>query len=284
MRLVFLSFALIVSLAAHAAPKKSVPCTVPASVLDIYSKVENASGAEWDAARTATRNVIQACTAAVPKDPASRALLFSLLKQEMLVHYDPILSKWQTRADEYTAESTAEGILSFQQELLALIDRMVVPADVEDVHHKSIILEYANGLAISKLGPAIKDEVLLQSGGRARFIYGLVLHNRQEENFRAIGYWLDSADKTLTAAEKSKFALALAQALPQNGIVNNEAHARMVTTILDALASSSDPAVEEKLRAWQGVYASVAGAGSSIAVLAGKTADKIKSRAPRQKS
>ena len=235
-----LALALTVSVAAHAAPKAKAkaPCTVPASVLDIYSNVANASAADWNAARTTTRDVIKACTEAAPKDPASRALLFSLLKQEMLVHYDPILTAWQTRGDEYTAESTSEGILSFQQGLLALMDRMVTPQDIE---HANIVLEYANGLAISKLGREDAEQVLIQSHARARFIYGLVLHNRQEENFRAIGYWLAPSDKTLTAAEKRKYALAIAEYLP---------NARFTKTVIEALEKSDDPAVKEKLRAW----------------------------------
>jgi hypothetical protein len=282
MRHVILSVALAVSLAAHAAPKnapKATPCTVPASLLDIYSNLENVTAAEWNAARTTARGVIKACTAAAPKDPASRALLFSLLKQEMLVHYDPLLVTWQKRGDDYTMESTSEGILSFQRELLEMMDRMVSP---QDMAHANIILEYANGLAISKLGREIKEQVLLQSGGRARFIYGLVLHNRQEENFRAIGYWLDPADKTLTAAEKSQFALTIAGALPRDGVINNEAHARFVTTIITALGNSSDPKVEEKLRAWQGMHEGAAGSDSSIADLAGQAADTIKKRVARK--
>ena len=248
MRQVIVTLALAVSFAASAAPK-AAPCSVPASILDIYTNVETASAADWNAARTTTRGVIKACTAAPPTDPASRALLFSLLKQEMLVHYDPILDAWDDRGDEYTTESMPEGILSFQQELLALMDRMVTPKDME---HANIVLEYANGLAISKLGREIAEQVLIQSSARARFIYGLVLHNRQEENFRAIGYWLEPGDKTLSAADKRRYALAIAEHLPK---------AQFRKTLTEALGKSNDPVVKEKLRAFESPLPATRGEG-----------------------
>src|SRR6187431_3345768 len=88
-----LPFALLFLLAmsAQAAPKAkaAAPCTVPASVLDIYPNIDKATAADWNAARTSTRAVIAACMAAPPKEMESRDRLYALLKQEMLVFYDP---------------------------------------------------------------------------------------------------------------------------------------------------------------------------------------------------
>jgi hypothetical protein len=282
MRSITLSALLTVSLAmsVQAAPKTH-PCGVSPALVDVYRNPTSATSAEWTAARKAANDLmLTSCEAGGPKDKASRALIFSLLEKELTVDYDAVFAAWQKRSGKPLSESAAEGVRYFQQDLLSYIDRIVSP---QDLPHRRIILEYANGLAIAKLGRAVKDEVIQQSGRRPKTIYGLVRQNRQEEAFRAIGYWLDPADATLTAAEKRQHAMEIAGVLPPDGVLHSDLHTRMVTTVVEALGHSDETQVEEKIRSWRHTYENANGTGDTIADLAQKSADKIRTRAQAKK-
>jgi hypothetical protein len=123
-------------------------------------------------------------------NPTSRAMIFSVLEKEMALDYTPVFAAWQARRGKPLSEGAFEGVLYFQRDLLAYVDRMVSPRDLQ---YRDTILEYANGLAISKLGRSVKDQVIEHSGMRPKSLHGLGQKNRQEEAFRAIGYWLEPA-------------------------------------------------------------------------------------------
>jgi hypothetical protein len=276
MRSVVLSILIAASAVTVSAATRAVPCKVSPSILEVYRYPTSASSAEWVASRKAVSDLmLRSCEAAGPEDRVSRATLFALLEKEMNVDYQAVFATWQKRNAKPLSESASEGVLYFQRDLLTYIDQIVSPRDVQ---HADAILEYANGLAISKLGSAVKDRVVQQAGMRPKAIYGLVQQNRQEEAFRAIGYWLDPSDPTFTPAEKRRHALELTGILPGDGLLRTDLHMRLVTTVVEALAHSDEAEVEEKLRAWRHRYENANGTGDTIAEVAQMSADRIRSR------
>jgi hypothetical protein len=98
---------------------------------------------------------------------------------------------------------------------------------------------------------------------------------------RAIGYWLNPSDPTLTSDEKRVFALFVAGALPPDGQVLSGAHTRVVEAIVEALGNSDVPEIEGKLRAWRHTYENANGTGTTLGRLALEAADRIKTRAKK---
>jgi hypothetical protein len=259
--------------ALHAAPKL---CNISPAILDVYRHPVTATSAEWAATRNTMNDLMNASCADGPKDEASRAVIFSLLEKEMSLDYTAVFESWQKRSGKPLSEGAFEGVLYFQRDLLTYIDRIVSPRDLE---YQNTILEYANGRAISKLGRSVVTRVIEQSGKHPSSLHGLGQKNRQEEAFRAIGYWLDPDDSTLTAAEKTRHSIELTGILPPDGLLRSDLHSRMVATVVEALAHSDERRVEEKIRAWRHTYENANGTGDSIAALAQKAADQIKIKA-----
>jgi len=268
----------LLGFAAHAAPADT-SCELSPSVLDVYRKPLSATSAEWRASRDAVNAVFATRCASGPRSAASRAVLFAVLEHEMTLDYDAVFAAWARQDGKPLSEGAGEGIAYFQKDLLEYLDRITA---AKDVAHKDVILRYANGTAIAKLGRAVKKEVFKQAGTPPQHFYGLIEHNPQAEAMRAIGYWLRPSDDTLTADEKRDFALFVAGALPPDGHVLSGAHARAVETIVEALGNSDVPEIESKLRSWRHAYENASGTGTTIGRLAGEAADKVRSRAKKQ--
>lgn len=268
--------ATVLCVAAHAAPAMP-PCELSPAALEVYRKPLSATAAEWRASRDAVNAVITKRCPSGPASAASRAVLFAVLEQEMTLDYDAVFTAW-ARQDGKRSEGAGEGVAYFQKDLLDAIDRIT---SAKDVAHKEIILKYANGTAIAKLGRAVRAQVLRQAGTPPEHFYGLVEQNPQAEAMRAIGRWLSPSDTTLTADEKREFALFVAGALPPNGHVLAGAHTRAVETIVEALGNSDVPEIEGRLRSWRHSYENVNGTGTTLGRLALEAAEKVKQRAKK---
>jgi hypothetical protein len=272
--------ALATTLTVNAAPTRR-PCTVTTAMFDIYQAPTTASSQESTAARRAATDLMSsACFDRGPEDPAQRAIVFRLLEQEMLLDYDQLFAAREKRTGTARTESAFEGALFFQQDFLQFIDRIVTPADAP---HRAIILTYASGLAIAKLGRAVKGDVFHQAGTPPKAFYGLVQQSPQTEALRALGYWLDPDSPVLTPAERTEYARVIATALPSDGFLREDFHIRFVMAALEALGRSDSAEAEDALRTWHNLYQANYGSGDSIEILAQESADRIRARRTRRK-
>lgn len=280
MRVMILSSLLAISSAvwaASASGPKVKPCTVTADMLSVYRDPAGASDQEWRAARNMALDLmVSECRATGPRRGPERAAVFELLEREMLVDYADVFAAREKRTGKPLSESAAEGPMYFQRDLSEFIDRIVTP---EDIQYKEVILRYGGGLAISKLGKAVRSAVFRQAAEPARSFYGVEMRSPQVEAIRAIGYWLDPASPVLTAAERKEWAQVLATLLPNDGILlDAEHHPRLVRTALEALSRSDSTEAEQTIRTWRNVYQNNYGRGDSLEILAQEAADKIRSR------
>jgi len=280
MRVVILSSLLALSFAVRAEPAprpKVKPCTVTADMLSVYRDPAGASDQQWRAARDAALDLmVSECRHTGPRRGSERAAVFALLENEMRVDYANVFAARRKRTGKPLPESAAEGPMYFQRDLSEFIDRIVT---AEDIQYKDVILRYGGGLAISKLGKAVKSSVFRQAAEPARSFYGVEMRSPQVEAIRAIGYWLDPGSPVLNAAERKEWAQILATLLPSDGILlDAEHHPRLIRTALEALSRSDSAAAEESIRTWRNVYQNNYGRGDSIEILAQEAADKIKAR------
>jgi hypothetical protein len=272
MRYARLSIALAASLAL---PIAASPCELSPSVLEVYHHVTTATASEWKASRQSLNRLLSETCADGPRSAVSRDVLFRAVAQEMTLDYKQVFAAWAQQDGTPPAEGSAEGIAMFQRDLLDYLDRIVTP---NDLPRKDIILAYANGQAIARLGKSVKRDVFKQAGTPPKRLSGLVQHDAQAEAMRAIGYWLVPTDATLTVSEKRQFALFVAGALPPDGVVLGGSHTRAVTAILEALGRSDVPEVEEKLRDWRHLYENRNGTGDTISRIAQESADRVRQR------
>ncbi|MDQ3280297.1 MAG: hypothetical protein M3Q69_02680 [Acidobacteriota bacterium] len=260
-----------------ASAARAAPCSLSPAVLAPLRHPTAATDGEWKESRKALyRLMTDAACAKGPADASSRAVLFDLLEAEMTLDYKQLFKEWERRDGKPLSEGAAEGPLVLQRDLLAYIDRIVTPRDLP---YRDVILQYANGTAIARLGREVRLDVKKQAGTSPKFLHGVARRSSQEEAFRAIGFWLDPADTTLTPAEKREFAFSIAGALPPDGTVLLGPHEREVTTIVQALGKSNVPEIEEKLRAWRHAFENRNGAGHSLARITQEAADQVRARA-----
>lgn len=269
-------FAVLLVLLAAGAHAKPSDCAVSPAVLDVYSHPLTATKEEWRARLAGFEAMISGTCVDGPADAASRAVVFRFLEKEMTLDYAGVFKAWRAEDGRPLSEGAAEGFVLLQRDLLAYIDRIVVPSDVR---HRDIILTYAGGRAISRLGAAVKDDVLRNAANPPARLHGLVGQNTQTEAMRAIGYWLDPASTVLTPAERAGHAKILVTALPKDGLLRDfDSHRRFVATALEALGRSDSAEAEEAIRAWRNVYIVHYGAGDELEDLATRSANAIQSR------
>lgn len=219
-------------------------CAISADVLRPYASAR-ATQADFATSRRALYARQSTACAATPWSAAEKDVLYRWLAKEMS-------RDWRsTLTDEFASEAVAH----FQRDLLETIDAVTNSGDVA---HRETILRYAGGKAIAKLGPAVRAEVLA-AAQRPTLLAGLGRkHDAQEEAVRAIGYWIDPADKSFNADEKREMARVVSGLLSDDGSVRPGGY-KSTTTILWTLGRSNSAQVEQKLSAWRHLNAAHGG-------------------------
>ena len=200
-------------------------CTLDRSVL----RAVNTDHAEpaWNRAGRAVSRLIMCQNG--PADYASRAVFFQYAEQE-LAHDDAMIRSLARRGPDW-AEAAWENEHYFHVEIRQYLDRIVVP---EDTPFAPMVLQLANARAISRLGHAVKDDVL-RSAQTEQSPIGVDHHLPQREAIGAIGLWIDPANTEFSAAEKSEMNALLIHQLSQFGPSSGSV---IPGAIVDALSHS----------------------------------------------
>ena len=220
-------------------------CAISRDVLRPYTTAA-ATHADFAASRRAFYARQSTACAGLAWSATEKDVLYQWLAKEMSLDWRSTFTAWQRRGakvDEFTSEAVAH----FQRDLLETIDAVTTSADLAQ---RETILRYAGGRAIASLGSEVRADVLA-AATRPALLAGLGRkHNAQEEAVRAIGYWLDPADKSIDADEKRQMARVVTGLLSIDGSVEPDAY-KATTTILWALGRSDSADAAQKLSAWR---------------------------------
>jgi hypothetical protein len=182
-----------------------------------------------------------------PTDHASRKVLFDLYAAEFGMGID-LTRQFDLADSRERSAAREEGIRYSRYEMRAYLDAIVTPADVE---FKKTILSYGRPLAISKLGPAVKDDVVRNATTPTGVVYAYMPATAQQEALGALGYWLDPSTSTFPAADKKHFAnilLAYLDHIPPNP--TSVTDKGLLLEVIRALGRSDSPSAEDGLRAF----------------------------------
>jgi hypothetical protein len=270
------AIAFVTVLCASSVHAKPGDCVVLPAILDVYSHPLTATKGEWRSRRSGFEAMITGACVDGPADAASRAVVFEFLEKEMTLDYRSVFEAWRAEDGKPLSEGAAEGFAMLQRDLLDYVDRIVAPSDVR---HRDIILTYARGRAIAKLGAAVKNDVLRNAATPPSRFHGLVQQNTQAEAMRAIGYWLDPASTVLTPAERREHAKILVTALPGDAsLLVHDSHRTFAAAALEALGRSDSAEAEHAIRTWREMYVMHYGAGDELEETARRSAKAIQTR------
>lgn len=220
-------------------------CTISRDVLRPYT-APAATPQDFAASRRAFYARQSTACVAMPLSATEKGVLYRWLAKEMSLDWQSTFTAWERRGGKVD-EFSSEAVAHFQRDLLETIDAVTTTADVG---HRETILRYAGGEAIARLGAEVRADVLA-SAQRPAPLAGLARkHDPQEEAVRAIGYWLDPANKAFNVDEKRQMASVLTGLLSGDGSVKSGQY-RSTITILWALGRSDSADVEQKLSAWR---------------------------------
>lgn len=244
-------------------------CTISRDVLRPYTSATATAG-DFAASRRAFYARQNVACAPTPWSAAEKAVLFDWLAKEMLVDWQSEFTAWERRGvkvDEFSSEAVAH----FQRALLDTIDAVT---NAGDMRHRETILRYGSGKAIAKLGSAMHADVLA-AAQRPALLTGLGRkHNPQEEAIRAIGIWLDPAEKAFSATEKGTMSRTLMELLSDDGTYQPGDY-KLTNTLIRALGSSDSAEVAQKLSTWHHLNES---RGGGLAAEAAQAAQAVRER------
>ncbi len=204
MRLKVGTFALLVFLSTSALA--AAPCTLDREVLLPYELGAAATEEQWRDSRRAIMDFTECDASAI--DAASRRLFFEVVRAEFEADHKPALERWVAKRPE--SEALFEAIRIFEYRLREVMDRIVTP---DDGAFAETILAYGSAKAIAALGPAVQRDVIRQLG-KPGHAYGVAKqYDAQREAVGALGYWIDPADDSFSAAEKATFVAILTSLL-----------------------------------------------------------------------
>ncbi len=260
-----LTSALCLALTAVAAPPQGCTIGKDSALLRPLQHPYTASHAEWTTAARVFASISRACPNG-PTDPDSRARLFEYIDGKVTLDYARLCEIW-TKGNV----GSGDGCVSEEEHngLRTYLDQIVDPT--RDADRTSMILKDGNGLAISKLGPAVKSRILDMASSPQPLE---PFHDPQIEALRAIGYWLLPGDSLFTPDDKAQFVTLLVSALPAADKVAGGRETMMTRAVLQALGNSSSPDVAQTLRTWGELnqatrnYASPLAANAKAAALA----------------
>jgi hypothetical protein len=213
----------------------------------------------WDSPDTSTyeemalakRHILRFIACRSRPDAASRAVLFHVIEKEFTFPYTEVRRRWMkargSRGGGKSTRAESESQVHFEEGLSRYLDRTV---GRDDLPFKRIILELGSGRAIAALGREIRHEVVRQAGTPTG-PKGLTRHYPQAEAFKALGYWLDQDDETLTREEKLTVQTLLLESLPKKAFLSGRRIQTPVTdAVLTALGHASDPHVADAVMQW----------------------------------
>jgi hypothetical protein len=192
-----------------------------------------------------------------PADAVSRHRFFDVISAEFQYPYQPKF------------EGESESITQFQHELQRYMDRIV---DDRDIEYRSTILRYANGKAISALGPAVLSDVE-QMAQTSLPVVGFSRHQPQRAALQALGYWIDPSETRFTPVEKSDMTNILVDRLAVYAADTPHHSDALASAIVDALSHSDSRKAEAALRHWAS-DPSVSTTFRDVALAAGRAVEK----------
>jgi len=220
-------------------------CSLSADLLRPYSD-PGATAKDFAAVRRALWPFMQRCPAG-PSDHASRKMLFDLYAAEFGQGLD-LTREFDPADDRSHSAAREEGIRYSRYEMRGYLDAIVTPADVE---FKKTILAYGRPLAISKLGPAVKDDVLRNAKTPTGIVYAYMPATAQQEALGALGYWIAPSNSDFSPIDKKRFTsvlLAYLDHLPPNPASVTDKG--LLLEVIHALARSDSQAAEDGLRSF----------------------------------
>lgn len=224
-------------------------CTLSPDLLRPYSK-PGATANDFSAVRRAIWPFMQRCPNG-PTDHASRKVLFDLYQAEFGLGLD-LTREFDLADDRNHAAAREEGIQYTRYEMRAYLDAIVTPADLE---FKKTILSYGRPLAISKLGPAVKDDVVRNATTPTGVVYAYMPGTAQQEALGALGYWIAPSNPEFGTHDKQRFTNILLAYLdhisPNPSSVSDKG---LLLEVIHALGRSDSSAAEDGLRSFLGKH------------------------------
>jgi hypothetical protein len=235
--LAFLTVALTIPTIAH-----THECVISKAVLLPYTQGHTVTKHERRQSGDAIEHLFVACPTG-PADRASRAIFFQLV--------DSVFKAGENlprEADPDRSEAAWESARQYEYDLREYMDRIVNEKDAE---FKSVILKTANGLAISRLGPDVKYDVLRIANVADPATVGAGHHLSFIQAFAAIGYWIDPGEARFAGDEKREMtSLLLSKLSPYAGRPLLGQPYQAANSLLTALAHSDSPEVMKVLQEW----------------------------------
>jgi len=225
------------------------PCVLSPDLLRPYSEPGSTAN-DFAAVRRALWPFIQHCPHG-PADHESRKVLFDLIAAEFGMGLD-LTREFDLADDRDRSAAREEGIRYTRHDLREYLDAIVTP---EDVEFKKTILSYGRPLAISNLGPAVKDDVVRNATTPTGVVYAYMMATAQQEALGALGYWIDPSHTDFGSADKKRFTnilLAYLVHLPANP--NSVPEKSLMLEVVKALGRSDSQAAEEGLRNFVGKH------------------------------
>lgn len=219
-------------------------CALSPNLLRPYSD-PGATANDFSAVRRALWPFMERCPQG-PTDHASRKVLFDLYAAEFGQGID-LTREFDLADDRPHSAAREEGIQYSRHEMRVYLDAIVTPADLE---FKKTVLSYGGPVAISKLGPVAKDDVVRNATTPTGVVYAYMPATAQQEALGALGYWIDPSNASFSPADKKHFTnilLAYLDHLPPNPASVTDKG--LLLEVIHALAKSDSQAAEEGLRA-----------------------------------
>jgi hypothetical protein len=218
-------------------------CTMSESVLLPYTHSSTATNLQWRQSGDAFENLYAHCPAG-PADRTSRAVFFQLV--ELVYKAGETANRGERDPDR--SEAIWESANQYEFDLRQYMDRIV---NERDVQFKSVILKTANGLAISRLGPDVKYDVLRIANVADPATVGAGHHAAYTQAFAAIGYWIDPGESRFASDEKREMTNLLLSklALYADRSLIGQPYAA-ANSLLTALAHSDSPEALKTLQDW----------------------------------
>lgn len=218
-------------------------CAISESVLLPYTHGNAATKLQWRQSGDAVERLFVGCPAG-PAGGASRANFFKLV--------DLVFKTGESagrESDPDRSEAAWESANQYEYDLRQYMDRIVNEKDVE---FKSVILKTANALAISRLGPDAKYDVLRMVHVADPARIGAGHHSAYTQAILALGRWIDPADQRFTADEKREMTDVLMTKASEHPEAASAVNIELESAgaVLTALGHATTPDAISVLQKW----------------------------------
>lgn len=149
--------------------------------------------------------------------------------------------------DRDRSEAAWESANQYEYDLLQYMDRVVNERDIE---FKAVILKTANALAISRLGPDAKYDVLRTVHVADPSTVGAGHHSAYTQAILVLGYWIDPAEERFSTGEKREMTdVLLSKAASYYEMADSDQTVNVEAT-LRALGHAASPEALSALNKW----------------------------------